>query len=127
MVLVDTSIWIRFLSNTKPFATELDRLLERDEVCGHELVFGELLVGEVGGGRSKLLAAYERIQYAPPVPHSDVVAFVRARGLQGIGLGWLDAHLLASALTSRSALWTADSRLAAAARAVRAEHVLGFS
>jgi len=36
MVLVDTSVWIRFLTDREPYATELDSLLERDEVAGHE-------------------------------------------------------------------------------------------
>jgi len=48
-VLVDTSVWIRFLANREPYAAELDRLLERDEVVGHELIFGELLIGDRGG------------------------------------------------------------------------------
>jgi hypothetical protein len=36
IVLVDTSVWIRFLSNRAPYAAELDALLSRDEVSGHE-------------------------------------------------------------------------------------------
>jgi predicted nucleic acid-binding protein len=35
MVLVDTSVWIRFLANRAPYAAEMDRLLSRDEVEGH--------------------------------------------------------------------------------------------
>ena len=35
IVLVDTSVWIRFLSNRSPHAVELDGLLSRDEVSGH--------------------------------------------------------------------------------------------
>ena len=77
MVLVDTSVWIRFLTGREPYATELDSLLERDEVAGHELVFGELLIGDKGG-RRKLLDAYEQMHQATPVPHGDVVTFVRA-------------------------------------------------
>src|SRR5262245_18022375 len=84
MVLVDTSVWIRFLTGREPYATELDYLLERDEVAGHELVFGELLIGDKGG-RRKLLDAYEQMHQAPPVPHRDVVAFVRERRLHGQG------------------------------------------
>src|ERR1017187_7798485 len=52
------------------------RLLGLDEVTGHELVYGELLIGD-RGGRRKLLAAYERMHQAAMVPHRDVVAFVR--------------------------------------------------
>ncbi len=48
---------------------------------------------------------------APLLPHSDVVAFVRARRLHGRGIGWIDAHLLASSLVGRLQLWTTDSRL----------------
>jgi len=49
MVLVDTSVWIRFLANRMPHAAEMDRLLERDEAARHDLVYGELLMGDSGG------------------------------------------------------------------------------
>ena len=115
MVLVDTSVWIRFLSNQSPFATGLDRLLGRGEVWGHEFVYGELLIGD-RGGRRQLLADYALMHQAPVAPHRDVVQFVRERRLHGRGIGWIDTHLLASALVGRLALWTADPRLAAAAK-----------
>jgi predicted nucleic acid-binding protein len=109
-VLVDTSVWIRFLANRAPYAAALDRLLSRDEVSGHDFVYGELLVGDMGG-RKELLASYGRMDQAPFVPHTEVVAFVRDRKLNGRGIGWIDAHLLASALVGRLKLWTADSPL----------------
>ena len=109
MVLVDTSVWIRSLAGRAPYVAELDRLLERDEVAGHELVFGELLIGD-RGGRVKLLAAYERIHQAAMVPHRDVTRFVRDRNLHGRGVGWIDVHLLASAIVGRLQVWTADPR-----------------
>ena len=111
IVLVDTSVWIRFLSNRAPHAIELDRLLSRDEVSGHDFVYGELLIGD-RGGRRQLLEDYQQMHQAPVVPHSDIVAFVRDRRLHGRGVGWVDAHLLASALVGRLQLWTADTRLA---------------
>jgi predicted nucleic acid-binding protein len=110
-VLVDTSVWIRFLANRAPYAAVLDDLLSRDEVSGHEFVYGELLIGD-RGGREELLASYERMDQVPLVPHTEVVAFVRDRKLSGQGIGWIDAHLLASALVGRLRLWTADSPLA---------------
>jgi hypothetical protein len=121
MVLVDTSVWIRFLANRAPYAQELDRLLALDEVAGHELVYGELLIGDVGG-RHTLLAGYEQIHQLRTVPHAEVVDFVRSRKLHGRGLGWIDVHLLASALVGRSRLWTADSRLAAIAAELGIAH-----
>ena len=114
-VLVDTSVWIRFLSNRTPYASNLDDLLSRDEVAGHDFVYGELLIGDKGG-RRVLLSDYERMDQAPVVPHSDVVAFVRDRKLHGRGIGWIDAHLLASALVARLELWTTDPPLATVAK-----------
>ena len=114
MVLVDTSVWIRFLAGRTPYAAELDRLLGLDEVMGHDLVYGEILIGD-RGGRGKLLAAYERMHQAAMVPHRDVVAFVRDRDLHGRGMGWIDVHLLATAVVGRLQLWTADPRFAAVA------------
>jgi len=114
-VLVDTSVWIRFLSNRAPYAAELDRLLNRDEVSGHDFIYGELLIGDKGG-RKQLLASYEQMHQAPMVTHNGVVVFVRERRLHGRGIGWIDAHLLASALVGHLKLWTADPRLAVLAK-----------
>jgi predicted nucleic acid-binding protein len=115
MVLVDTSVWIRFLSNRAPYAAELDRLLNRDEVAGHEFIYGELLIGD-RGGRKKLLSAYEKMHQVVMLPHHDVVSFVHARKLNGRGVGWLDVHLLASAIVGRMQLWTVDVNLSSLAK-----------
>ena len=117
IVLVDTSVWIRFLSNQAPYAAELDHLLSRNEVSGHGFIYGELLIGD-RGGRKQLLASYERMHQAPTVSHGEVVVFVRERRLHGRGIGWIDAHLLASALVGRLKLWTADPRLAVLANEI---------
>ncbi|HEY5089359.1 MAG TPA: PIN domain-containing protein [Polyangia bacterium] len=114
MVLVDTSVWIRFLSGRAPYADALDDLLRRDEVVGHGLVYGELLIGDLGG-RVGLLADYAGLTQASVIPHDELVAFVKARRLHGRGIGWIDAHLLASAVVDRLRLWTADPRFAALA------------
>ncbi len=64
------------------------------------------------GGRPKLLAGYEQMHQASVIAHSDVVAFARARHLHGREVGWIDVHLLASALVDRLQIWTADPRFA---------------
>jgi hypothetical protein len=84
-------------------------------VTGHDFVYGELLIGDKGG-RKALLVEYERMDQAPVVPHTDVVAFVRDRALHGRGIGWIDVHLLASALVARLELWTTDPALATVAK-----------
>jgi predicted nucleic acid-binding protein len=110
MVLVDTSVWIRFLAGREPFASGLDELLGRDEVVGHEMVFGELLLGDIGGGRRTLLEAYALMHQASTVAHEEVVAFVRERRLFGRGVGWIDVNILASAVVAGFRIWTADPR-----------------
>ena len=115
MVLVDTSVWIRFLANRAPFAAHLDALLSQNEVSGHQFVYGELLIGDKGG-RAKLLGLYEQMHQAPAIAHPEVVAFVRERRLYGRGVGWIDLHLLASAIVGRLQVWTADPRFAGLAR-----------
>jgi predicted nucleic acid-binding protein len=114
MVLVDTSVWIRALSNRAPFVEELGRLLDLDEVAGHDLIYGELLIGD-RGVRKNLLADYLRMVQAAVVPHPEVVTFVEHRRLHGRGVGWIDVHLLASAIVDGLQLWTADPRLSAIA------------
>ena len=88
IVLVDTSVWIRFLSNRTPYAAELDRLLSRDEVSGHAFVYGELLIGDADG-RNQLLNDYEQMHQAPVVAHDEVVAFMREQ-TPVRARGWLD-------------------------------------
>ena len=110
MVLVDTSVWIRYLANRSPFAVELDSLLDREEPAGHDLIYGELLIGDPGG-RGHMLESYALMRRISDVPHEEVVEFVRVKKLHGRGIGWIDAHLLASCLVAAVPLWTADDRL----------------
>jgi len=123
MILVDTSVWIRFLAGAEPYASGLDRLLVDDEVLGHDFVYGELLIGD-RGGRAKLLGAYKRMRQAASVPDSEVVEFVRHRKINGRGIGWIDAHLLASAIVAHSTLWSADRPLATVAQDIGAAYRL---
>jgi predicted nucleic acid-binding protein len=111
MVLVDTSVWVRALAGRAPYRHELDRLLERSEVVGHQLVFGELLMGDTGS-RHDVLFLYDAMRQAILVPHEEVVQFVRNHRLHGRGIGWIDVHLLASAIVGHLQLWTADAQLA---------------
>jgi predicted nucleic acid-binding protein len=121
MVLVDTSVWIRALSNRSPFVEELGRLIGLDEVAGHDLVYGELLIGD-RGGRKTLLAEYKLMVQAATVPHAEVVTFVERRHLHGRGAGWIDVHLLASAIVDGLELWTVDPRLLAIAEELGVSH-----
>lgn len=126
MVLVDTSVWIRSLAGEGPYVAGLSALLDLDEAASHDLVYGELLVGD-RGGRQKLLSAYDRLQHCVTVPHGEVVAFVRAHRLHGRGVGWVDIHLLASALAGRMLIWTADAALVKLAHEFHVDYQPGRS
>jgi predicted nucleic acid-binding protein len=121
MILADTSAWLRALAGREPYAKGMDRLAHAEELLRHDLVYGELLIGD-RGGRELLLAGYARLSPAPSVPHGLVVEMVRARRLYGRGVGWVDAHLLASAIEARARLYTADAALAAVARELGIAH-----
>ncbi|HEX5215248.1 MAG TPA: hypothetical protein VFV98_07265 [Vicinamibacterales bacterium] len=66
--------------------------------------------------REAILAALGELPRLAPVPDDDAVALIGARGLAGRGIGWVDVHLLGSALIGGWQLWTLDRRLAAVAR-----------
>ncbi len=117
MVLVDTSVWIRFLLHREPYLSGLDALLQADDVVGHDLVFAELLMGDKGG-RLPLLLRYEQLRRTRSIPHEHVLALVRNRRLNGRGVGWIDVQLLASAISGGHRLWTADPRFAEVAQEV---------
>ncbi len=116
MVLVDSSAWVAGLYGRAPFASWVPNLAEREQVLGHAFVYGELLMGDVRGGRRALLDIYQSLPYAITVPHLEVVELVRARRLAGAGIGWVDTHLLASAFAAGARLLTADKALLGVAK-----------
>jgi len=111
-VLVDTSVWRRYFRGA-PGVRHLGDLLDEDgAVLGHPFILGELVLGGLSRGEEELFA---RLPHALRVPHDEVLEFVRRRQLMRRGIGWVDAHLLASALISSAVLWSVDKELAAAA------------
>jgi hypothetical protein len=47
--------------------------------------------------------------------------------LNGRGVGWIDIHLLASAVVERLSLWTADPRFAAVAQELGVDYLRSTS
>lgn len=118
MLLVDTSVWVDHLSRRLPGVAER---LQEPRIRLHEFVYGELILGALP--RSHPLTAYfSEIKQVPALPHDVVVEFVRLHRLQGSGIGWPDAHLLAAAKVYDAELWTTDRTLAAAAARVGVPH-----
>jgi hypothetical protein len=114
-MLVDTSVWVDHLRRGN---ARLESCLEIGEVECHSFVIGELACGRLKKRTEllELLAALPRVLEAN---HDEVLAFIESKRLMGRGLGWVDTHLLASALLSRTSLWTLDRRLATEARALQ--------
>ena len=86
-------------------------MLNRDEVECHPFVVGELGCGHLRR-RSEILALLQSLPSAPLATHDEVLAFVERHRFMGRGIGWIDAHLLASAALGHTLLWTRDRRLA---------------
>jgi predicted nucleic acid-binding protein len=113
MVLVDTSVWIEHFRTREAV---LAQLLNEDLVLAHPFVVGEIACGHLKH-RASILGNMERLPTAVSATHSEVRRLLEERRLWGRGIGWVDAHLLASALLSNCCLWTLDAKLHAAAAA----------
>lgn len=112
MILVDTSVWIDHLRRGD---ATLSHLLTDGRVLGHSAVIGEVGLGSLVN-RQQVLALLANLPQAVQATHAEVMAYIDAQALFGTGIGYVDAHLLAStALTTGSSLWTRDKKLRAAA------------
>jgi predicted nucleic acid-binding protein len=110
VTLVDTSVWIDYFRGARG-SRGLAELLEAAEVIVHPFVRGEITLGHLGRRRAQILRDLTLLPRATLVPDDDVLQMVQAHRLAGSGIGWVDAHLLASALDAGAALWTLDGRL----------------
>lgn len=112
MILVDTSVWIDHLRRGD---RRLAGLLEAGRALGHPFVAGELALGNLHS-RSAVLDALRNLPQATRASDEETLLFIENERLFGLGIGYVDAHLLAATrLTPGAALWTRDGRLAAAA------------
>ena len=119
MILVDTSVWIHHLRHGD---NQLAALLDAGQVLCHPFVIGELACGNLEN-RQDLLALLYRLPSSVSASDPEVLSFIEQRDLMGRGIGYIDAHLLASLYLSTPAqIWTRDKRLAAIARELSVAH-----
>ncbi|UCC41273.1 MAG: type II toxin-antitoxin system VapC family toxin [Candidatus Aminicenantes bacterium] len=111
MILADTSIWVSHFRYGNPRLEEL--LLEGEVIC-HPFIIGELACGNLKN-RQEILSLLKALPTAKTADHKEILYFIEKHRLMGIGLGYVDAHLLASALLSTIPLWTKDENLKRAA------------
>ena len=108
MILVDTSVWVDHLRSTDE---RLVDLLGTGQVLVHPFVIGELALGNLRQRRF-ILDNLRVLPHAAVASTEEVLDFIEGQRLYELGIGYVDAHLLAATrLTSGVTLWTRARRL----------------
>jgi len=113
MILVDTSVWIEFFRGNEPYKTELQKLIEQNNVITSEVIFGELLQGAKNKREREVLEAYWNNLKSISLDGLWVKAGKRSseKKLTSKGIGLIDCVLIESAEKSMSKIWTLDKKL----------------
>lgn len=107
MVLVDTSVWV---SHFREGGVGLEKLLNDGQVVCHPFIVGELACGNLKN-RREILAYLRSLPMAISAEDEEVLNFIENNQLMGTGLGYIDIHLIASAVLTNVSLWTFDKTL----------------
>lgn len=107
MVLVDTSVWVVHLRSGN---IGLETLLNEGHVVCHSFIVGELACGNLKN-RSEILSLLEALPMAICAEDEEVMKCIEDHTLMGKGLGYIDIHLIASAILTDVSLWTIDKKL----------------
>jgi len=117
MILADTSVWIEHFRKGEP---GLKELLDQGLVLMHSAVRGELACGCLTA-RPQMFRYFAALPRVKSATEAEVLQLIEDHKLGGLGIGWIDAHLIASALLSACTLWTRDGALKKAAVVARAK------
>lgn len=108
MILVDTSVWI---DHFRQGDLELTDLLNSGNVLSHQFIIGEIALGNLHN-RDFILGTLQNLPQATIASDKEILHFIHSYSLFGKGIGYIDAHLLATTMLSPgSLLWTRDKRL----------------
>ena len=108
MVLVDTSVWVSHLRDGN---AELANLLNDGRVLCHPLIVGELACGNLKD-RAVILSFLQLLPMSIEAEHEEVLSFIENNRLMGKGMGYVDVHLITSAVLTGVPIWTLDKKLA---------------
>jgi predicted nucleic acid-binding protein len=112
MIVVDSSIWIDHIHHGEP---HLGSLLMRDHALMHPHALGEIALGNIRN-RDQLLKRFLLLPVPNVAKEGHMLSLIENDDLVATGIGYTDAHLLASALlTPGGKLWTRDKKLHAQA------------
>ncbi|MCW4461857.1 type II toxin-antitoxin system VapC family toxin [Sphingomonas sp. BT-65] len=112
MILADTTIWIDHLRHGDPLMAER---LQSGLIFTHPFVIGEIALGSLRR-REDILRALRRLPATTRARDEEVQILIERQPLYNLGIGYVDAHLLAAVrLTPGLRLWTRDRRLHGAA------------
>ena len=118
MILVDTNVWINHFRKTD---AELVANLNTGSVACHPFIIGELACGNLKN-RGEILELFQSLPSSPTVESDELLTFIESNSLMGKGLGYVDIHLLASAVLAGIALWTNDRKLRRASQDLGISH-----
>jgi predicted nucleic acid-binding protein len=108
MILVDSSVWIDHLRSSE---ATLAGFLSTGRVLVHPFVIGEIALGYMRN-RASVVRDISKLKQATTASDVEVLHLIEQEQLFGSGIGYIDAHLLASVrLTPQTELWTRDKRL----------------
>lgn len=112
MILADTSIWI---DHFRRGDNDLVKIISNDLLLCHPAVIGELALGSLRD-RTAVLTFLRAQRESIVATHDEVITLIERHSVFSMGIGYTDAHLLASVLLDqRTSLWTRDKRLKLAA------------
>jgi predicted nucleic acid-binding protein len=113
VIIVDASIWIDQIRRPDDMFADL---LYRQVVVMHPFIAGEVMLGNLKD-RAQVCATLAALDPAPVAEPDEVANLIESAQLFGTGIGYVDAHLIASAmLMVGGRLWTRDRRLHAVAK-----------
>jgi predicted nucleic acid-binding protein len=108
VILADTSVWIDHLRSGN---RELSKQLNQGQIVIHPYIIAELALGSLRD-RARTLALLDLLPQVRIAQIKEVRLMIESRRLYGLGIGLIDAHLLAAVFINPSTLlWTRDKPL----------------
>jgi predicted nucleic acid-binding protein len=113
LILIDTNIWVDHFQRANQHVLDL---LDSGRVVMHPYIVAELALGGLHD-RELTLASLELLPELPLAELNEVRQLIEIRKLYARGVGFVDAHLIASIIIVQTPteMWTNDEALKRAA------------